>query len=327
MKSPKSSIGGFFELESDFLLETEQQYHQGALSLSTGRACLHLICTKRTIKKIFVPFYTCDALLQPLLENKIDFEFYSINKNLELAENIKLGEDEYIVYINYFGIKTEYSNELIEQFGEKLILDNTQSFFTIGNSKTWSFNSARKFFGVPDGAYLYGPELSNDGLKTNPFYQCNHLLERKFGDQQRSYELFSLYERSLTAGIYKISNVANWLLNHLDMKLIRQKRRENFTCYENAFRSSNRLAAAIDVIETPFCYPLSLNTAIDKKRLHQLNIFVPTLWPDVFNRNITGFEFEKQLASNLLPLPVDHRYEKADCEQVIQIIQQIEKSL
>ncbi|RYZ27773.1 MAG: hypothetical protein EOO10_11690 [Chitinophagaceae bacterium] len=321
MKSPKSSIGGFFELESDFLLETEQQYHQGALSLSTGRSCLHLICTKRTIKKIFVPFYTCDALLQPLLENKIDFEFYSINKNLELAENIKPGEDEYIVYINYFGIKTDYSNELIEQFGEKLILDNTQSFFTIGNSKTWSFNSARKFFGVPDGAYLYGPELSTGELETNPFYQCNHLLERKFGDQQLSYEQFSQYERSITAGIYKISNVANWLLHHLDMEAAMKRRRANYKYYAEAFGSSNRFAATIDNTDTPFCYPLWLNSSVDKKRLHQRSIFVPTLWTDVLDRNISGYEFEKQFAYELLPLPVDHRYDEKDCERVVHIIQ------
>jgi hypothetical protein len=326
MKFPKQYIGGFFELESDFLTQTEFQYHKNSLALSNGRACLNFICTKLTINKIYVPFYTCNSLLEPLIEKNIAFEFYSIDKDLEIAEDLSLSASEYILYINYFGLNNIYSLELCKKFGEKLILDNTQSFFTVGNGHNWSFNSARKFFGVPDGAYLYGPDLTADKLEINPFYQCNHLLERKFGDQLLSYEQFSNYERSISTNIYKMSNVSNWLLAHLDMATVKQKRIENFKCYDNAFRQSNCFAAKMDETVTPFCYPLCLKDNVDKKQLNQINIFVPTLWQDVLNRNISGFEFEKQFSSDLLALPVDHRYDTKDCERVVDYIQQLQKA-
>jgi len=35
---------------------------------------------------------------------------------------------------------------------------------------------------------------------------------------------------------------------------------------------------------------------------------VPTLWPEIDSRAGRGFEWERQVAKRLLPLPIDHRY-------------------
>ena len=37
-----------------------------------------------------------------------------------------------------------------------VIIDNAQAFYSKHQDRAYSFNSARKFFGVPDGAYLFG---------------------------------------------------------------------------------------------------------------------------------------------------------------------------
>ena len=43
-------------------------------------------------------------------------------------ERIKLKDDEYILYINYFGIKIDIIKSLIDKYGSKIIVDNSQGF-------------------------------------------------------------------------------------------------------------------------------------------------------------------------------------------------------
>ena len=51
---------------------------------------------------------------------------------------------------------------------------------------------------------------------------------------------------------------------------------------------------------------------LKKSDFHKEIIFIPTLWSDIMNRNEVWFSFENKLASQLLPLPIDHRYGKED---------------
>jgi hypothetical protein len=48
--------------------------------------------------------------------------------------------------------------------------------------------------------------------------------------------------------------------------------------------------------------PLDRQVLIDKK------IYFPVLWPEVIKRTDEGFEWERELAHNLFPLPIDQRY-------------------
>ena len=77
-------IGGFFEFEFS---QGGTLYHQGAIPLSTGRACLNLIIQETKPKKIHVPFYVCDALLKPIIANHIPFEPVNVGEFLEQEPN------------------------------------------------------------------------------------------------------------------------------------------------------------------------------------------------------------------------------------------------
>src|SRR4028118_266146 len=101
MKPHSKTIGGFFGLEESGRADRSPVYHSEALALSAGRACMNFICKKVQAKVIYLPFYCCDALIQPLLENKIAYKFYAVDANFEISDYIKLGAGEFIVYINY----------------------------------------------------------------------------------------------------------------------------------------------------------------------------------------------------------------------------------
>jgi hypothetical protein len=315
-------IGGFFELE---VPRSQHSFHPRAIALTNGRACLNLILQQLQPQKIWLPFYTCDALLQPLLLNQISYEFYSINPALELARSPALGAGEYLIYINYFGLKTRYVEQLTALYGGRLILDNTQAFFERGNGKNWAFNSARKFFGVPDGGYLYTPESSVFDYPSNTKIGYQHLVDRLLGKQPQAYAEFVTAEAALTCEIQGMSLLSQTLLSTVDYKAVIQKRRENFQTYHAAFQALNQLNWQVEGQQdgVPFYYPLLLDRTIERRSLYQNQIFVPTLWQDTLNRGIDGFQFEQKLTQQLLPLPLDHRYSTPEINIVIRTLQNI----
>jgi len=72
-------IGGFFELETPPL---GSGYHPKALALSNGRACMRWILENEKPLRVYIPFYTCYALYEPMESMGIEVVFYSIDETL-----------------------------------------------------------------------------------------------------------------------------------------------------------------------------------------------------------------------------------------------------
>lgn len=144
------SIGGYFELE----LRKGEHYHPQALRLNTARNCFEYILRAREYKKVYIPYYTCEVMLEPVSKLGIEHEFYHINEHLEPKETLKLKVDEAFLYTNYFGLKQKCVEKLAGIYGKQLIVDNAQAFYAPRLNEIDTFYSPRKFFGVPDGGYL-----------------------------------------------------------------------------------------------------------------------------------------------------------------------------
>ena len=321
------AIGGFFELE---LSGKNNVYHNKAIPLVSGRACFAYILKKIHPRKIYIPFYCCDALLIPLKEMNIQFEFYAIDINLDPQDIFTLKKDEYILYINYYGLKKNTVKKLYDIYKNKLIIDNTQAFYEKRYKNCWSFNSARKFFGVPDGGFLYSPEpVKLNNLKRNTKIKIDHLVDRLIGNQEKSYTEFLANEKSITTDIEKMSLVSEYLLSVVDYKAVGERRRNNFEYYHRNLRNINLLTPAISkalISEIPFAYPLLLKQPVNIKILHKACIYVPTFWKDMLKRkDQEKFPFEIMLLNNLLPLPIDHRYNTTDIKVVIDALSKIIK--
>lgn len=313
-------LGGFFELE---ITKRNYSYHEQAVAFSSGRACLNFIISQIQPRKIWLPFYACNSLLQPIVINNISYEFYSINEELELIENVTLQEKEYLIYINYFGLKSKFIKRLITSYGEKLIIDNTQAFFEKECKTNWHFNSARKYFGVPDGGYLYTPYTVDVTCERNLDIGYSHLVNRLLGRQQQAYQEFVINEQAFTSDIKKISVLSEYLLSNVDYEYVAKKRRKNFKLYYEMFCDINRLKLELSSELIPLCYPLLLEEETNRELLYRENIFIPTFWKDTLERGIPGFEVEKEFTKKLLPLPVDHRYDASDLNFLIHKIKKI----
>lgn len=316
MKNPP--IGGFFELE----LPSKKMvgYHPKALALTNGRACMTWILENEQPSKVFLPYYCCRALYEPMVAKGIACEFYNIDSKLNPIDLTTPEEGELLVYINFFGLKNRECEELSGVLGRKLVVDDTHRFFHHGYEGAYSFTSARKYFGVPDGAYLYPPDESlADDIPRFDRPSLQHGLKRLIGDQDAAFRAFQRYENSLGIEVFRISEISERLLGGVDYEFAKTRRRENFEFLHKKLQSLNRLDVNMCLVDIPFCYPFLPSKKIDKSNFYASNIFVPTLWPDILERNDPDYILECELTEQLLPLPVDQRYSHEEMNRIIEL--------
>ncbi|HEY6160404.1 MAG TPA: hypothetical protein VI112_04250 [Bacteroidia bacterium] len=316
-------IGGFFGLEPLPPGEVSKRIHEGALPLQSGRACVSFLLAHLNVQRLYLPFYTCDALVDPVIERGIPFEFYPIDESFFPAHIPVLKEGEYFVYVNYFGLQAVQLERLYQRYGKQLIIDNTTAFFEGPYHDCFSFNSARKFFGVPDGAFLFGEQFlaGYNRLPVNKNISLLHLRLRAAGMQHEAFAAFRAYERTISTQAQKSSPYSLEVLGKLDLENIAAKRRANFMYYHERLQLVNRLKPLSPANQVPHYYPFLPGGHFDRSSLAAEGIFIPTLWPEVLLREGVGFDTDRYFAEHILPLPVDHRYSAADCEKVISLLQ------
>lgn len=313
-------IGGYFELE----IRDGEHFHPDALKLSTARNCLEYLLLSKGYKKIYLPYYTCEVLLEPINRLGLTYEFYSIDEYLDPIIDKDLNADEALLYTNYFGIKQKTVIKLARKYSN-LIVDNAQAFFAKPIDGVDTFYSVRKFFGVPDGAYLYTNIFLDKEFETMQHNDhINHLIGRLV-DKPESYYLDFVSSENCFAniGIHKMSVLSEKILKGLDYLHIQEKRRFNFKLLHRFLGSFNLLKFDdIDPLDVPMVYPFFFNKT-DLSQLFLTNrVFVPKYWSCVLGwTNEQSFEF--QLSENLYPIPIDQRYDKEQMEYVLDLLKPV----
>jgi len=149
-----------------------------------------------------------------------------------------------------------------------------------------------------------------------------HLIDRLLG-REEAYEHFLTSEAAISADILRISLFSEQLLATVNYSEVIKQRLANFSVYTAALSHCNALQVNLEDINksaVPFCYPLLINKEIPRSILSQRGLFIPTLWRDTVTRNTSDFLVEKTFSLQLLPLPVDHRYDTESCQQLLDIL-------
>ncbi|RLD71459.1 MAG: hypothetical protein DRI87_06930 [Bacteroidetes bacterium] len=310
-------IGGYFELE----LSAGQEYYTDLIRLNTGRNGLEYILSVKKYKKVYLPYYTCDAVLEPLEKLNIDYAFYHIDRQLDPVIDFEIKADEALIYTNYFGLKrTTVKRMAREKF--HLIVDNAQAFFDRPLPGIDTFYSPRKFFGVPDGGYVSIKEMPDMELEEDDSSgRFGHLLKRITDGAEAGHGAFLENEQKLNGqSVKKMSRLTRKLLASIDYNAVANRRRKNFEILHAKLARFNKLKTELSADAAPMVYPLYIEKAGLREYLIQNKIFVATYWPNVFNWTKPG-QWEHQLAANLIPLPVDQRYGEEEMQQIIQLIE------
>jgi hypothetical protein len=312
-----SSIGGYFGLE----LNQGSHYHDSAIELNTGRCAFEYILRSRNYKKVFLPYFTCEVMLEPINKLGLAYEFYSIDIDLEPVFDLnRLQADEVFVYTNYFGFCNEIVKELSKKT-ENIIIDNSQAFYAKPILGVDTFYSARKFFGVPDGAYLYTDKILEDDFEMDSSYnRMSHLLIRTDGSAEDGYNDFKMNDNSLSGeSIKKMSQLTSAILGSIDYETVAQKRIENFRLLDEAVKKKNKFHIEIADECVPMVYPFWGDDSSLKSRLQAKRIYCATYWPNV-KYWCSCDKLEYKLTDEAVYLPVDQRYELIDMNIIIEKI-------
>lgn len=318
----QKDIGGYFCLE---LNDSGSVYHDEAVAVNTGRNALEYILVANNFKKIFLPFYSCDVLLQPINKLGIDVEFYHLDKYL-FPKLKKLKRNEAIVYVNYFGLMS-YNILKLKNVFSNLIIDNAQAFYEKPLDSISTIYSPRKFFGLPDGGFVYTKNKDSiflsKGKSSNLF---KHLLVRLEQNAKAGYNNFIKNEDKLAnLPLSKMSNITLSLMKNINFELIKEKRNFNFRVLHEGLKEVNEFTPFIENSELngPMVYPfLRKGNNNYFKKLISKNIFVARYWPNVIEwigSSKGGFEI--YLHNNLIPLPIDQRYSEDDMLHILENIE------
>lgn len=312
------AIGGYFSLE----LPQREEYHKNAIRLNTGRNCLEYILRVRGYQKVYVPYYTCKAVMEPINKLGIPYEFYHIDIHFEVRDRFTLKEGEALLYINYFGLKQRYVEQLVEKTGSRLIVDNTQAFYAKPIPGIDTFYTCRKFFGVPDGAYLYCDKEFDEGIQQDYSYdRVAHLVKRLDLSAEEGFMDFRRVDDGHdNQPMRKMSKLTQRMMQGIDYETVTHRRRSNYQILQNALGKANNLDLFLDEDAVPMVYPYLVPVIGLREKLIENKIFVARYWPNVLEW-CKKDELEYLLAFQMQPLPIDQRYEKEEMKLIIKEVQ------
>ena len=316
MPNRSHEIGGYLELEKNRL----PLLHESALALNCGRNALRYLLEQRQISALLLPSFLCDTVKDVCRD--IACRFYAVGVDF-LPRIPDPREEEWVYVVNYYGQLTPETLSGLRQRFPRLIVDNAQAYFEPPLPGTDTLYTCRKFFGVPDGAFLYTDAPSRPLEKCESYPYMRHILGR-FERSGREFFADSTEnnDRFASESVMAMSRLTDNLLRGIDYAYAERQRRENFLTLASLLSDRNLLS--VREVPGPFAYPLMLENGMHlKKRLAEENIFIPTLWPELSD-TLPAESTERRLAENILPLPVDQRYTDEDmrfmAEEILKLI-------
>ncbi|MBR0500095.1 MAG: hypothetical protein IJJ72_03780 [Bacteroidales bacterium] len=314
------AIGGYFELAE---LEKGEFPLSDGILLNSGRNALEYILRSiGKVNRVYIPFYTCEVVLEPIRKLCISWTCYHITSALEIDEDLSPAEGEYIIANNYFGIKDAYIQQLAERYGHHLIVDCAQALFakTIPGIKV--FYSTRKYVGVADGGVAYlgddcrYPVTVKEADCTNN--HDSHLYLRKQFGAEAGYNEFKNNEIKLSnQPIRWMSDKTRDILEHIDYDSIQKKRNSNFAILHESLNVFNHLTISDwHSFSCPMLYPLFTQDAQSlRQHLIAHKIYVAKYWPVM--PFLLNQSLEWTLVEGIVPIPCDQRYGENEMNYII----------
>lgn len=317
-----NAIGGYFELE---LNNFGSIYHDDLLALNTGRNALEFILLQQGYEKIYIPYYTCDVTLQPIKRQKVNYEFYFLDKDF-YPKNVALKDKEALLYVNYFGIMNNQVKHLSEKY-PNLIIDNSQAFYEKPINGVDTFYSPRKFFGLPDGGFASCKMNIEMKLEKDiSLDRMSHLLTRIDKEAESGYAQFKENDKKLdNLPIKEMSRLTEMLMRNISYENIKKLRKQNFIKLHQSLRDENELTSIIDKNEysAPMTYPfLKEGNKKLRENLITNKIYTAVYWPNVKEWLDGKNYWETYLQKNLIAIPIDQRYSMEELNELISFVKQ-----
>jgi len=313
-------IGGYIELDTYRL----PMLHDGAVALNCGRNCLAYLIESRNIKKMLLPYFICDSVINLCRKYHVEMHFYHLDERFRPLITT-IDDDAWFYVLNYYGQLTADELHAWKVRCERMIVDNAQAYFDAPLADTDTIYTCRKFFGVPDGAFLYTDSNPAEEYPQDESYGRMLFLLGRFERTASEFYCDNAANNHVFASepIKRMSKLTENLLHGIDYTFVRNRRTENFEYYHKALKRVNHLD--LRIVAGAFAYPFLISHGAEiRKKLQQKKIYIPTLWPNVLNE-MSEDSTEYRFAKDILPLPCDQRYGQNEVSLVISQIEELLK--
>lgn len=307
-----NEIGGYLELDTYGL----PMYHNSAIALNCGRNCLAYLIETKKIKKIYLPYLLCNSVKEVCKKYNIEINYYHIKADFT-PEELDLKEDEWLYVVNYYGqIKRLFLEKMINKY-KRVIVDQAQAYFEDPIENGHTLYTCRKFFGVPDGAFLYTDSILKRTLPIDVSNKRMKFLLGRFEESASKYysEYVANNEFFVNEPIKLMSKLTKNLLHGIDYERVKEKRTMNSAYLHKYLGDVNQLD--VSVVDGMFMYPLLIKNAdAIRNKLIQDTIYIPLLWPNVL-KDTNEKSLEYRYAKDILPLPCDQRYSSDEMKWLV----------
>ncbi len=273
---------------------------------------------------MYLPVYYCPSTTEALVRTGLRIRYYHVGENL-LPEAIPDHDGTAVLLVDYFGVLDDEIKAFAMSFQRaSVLLDLAHAFFCppLLRKNVYNVYSARKYFGVPDGAYLIceaplGEAEPGIAAGTNAHY----LLKAYEEGTNAAYVDKKWVDDQIAAVYAPMSILARGLLCATSYESVRRKRLCNYACYDAALGGQNqlRLASPFPAYVYPFLCPDGKEL---KQTLIEARIWVPTLWKSEQLIRI-GNAFERDMSEKALFLPLDQRYDSRDIEYLTGFVEEL----
>lgn len=300
-------MGGYIELDTYH----QPMLHENAIALNCGRNALAYLIEARNIKKICIPSFLCNSVAAVCKKYDVMIRYYHISMNFKPIIPDR-DPDEWLYLVNFYGQITREELKTVAEIQKNIIIDNAQDYFSAPLEGIDTLYTCRKYFGVPDGAFLYtDSQVERDFPRDESFERMRFLLGRFERSASEFYQEYTtnngLFENE---PIKSMSKLTINLLKGIHYSEIKERRTRNFSVLHRDLGCMNKLTLCVP--EGAFMYPFYCDHGSDVRRqLQHRKIYIPTLWPAVLKLKEAN-ESEVEMAKNILPLPCDQRYGEED---------------
>ncbi|MFV0528660.1 MAG: hypothetical protein ACK5MN_08095 [Lachnospiraceae bacterium] len=312
-------IGGYLQLER----QRGDEYYPSLLRLNLGRTALLFLMKSLNIKRLWMPHLLCASVIDTCEKAGYSLSYYSIDENLAPVLNRTLHKDEYLFLVNYYGTLTDDAIRHYQEVYTHIIVDHTHAFFQAPLPGIPTLYSCRKFFGLPDGAYLYTGRPESDlwasYSKLEMDISCDrmaHILGRFETDASTYYSQMLATAHSYEDEMVKqMSPLTRNLLCGIDYPAVQRTREQNYSFLQHHLSASNQLKFPAPT--APFVYPYYHRQApLLRQKLAAAKVYIPVYWKNVIEL-MPSESIEHTYAQNILPLPCDQRYTLEDMQELL----------
>ena len=311
--------GGFIHLELPKRKEFFSQISEAdKLRLNCGRSTFYCAVKDSKVQKVYMPYFNCSNSVDPILEAGIEVEYYYLNDDLT-PKDINPKENEAVMWVNYYGNATEEQKQKVYKQYPILFVDNCHAFFSEPLDGVYNCYSARKFFGVADGAYLIKKGLGDFQLEDSASAEDTlFLLKTIEMGTNAVYQDNLCNEKRVANTVAHMSKLTRRILSSIDYEEIQKIRYDNFLRLHENLKDINKFDVNIHS-KTHVHYPLLVLQDSLRTKLIEKHIYTPTWWrhvPELSN----NAKIETMLSKYMLMIPIDQRYTVEDMDIISQII-------